>query len=186
MAGGTGPQASLGLPRPPPAGQGPGDGVNPEGTHLLLLCAGKPSGEAAGSPELPVSLDWAPRPASGPPTPGTATLCSRPSPFFCIWKQCVVINPKMDVFSTLLLPLSSGWGAGGVKGGSAPGDQEARKASLPQTPCLDPRRRAGGARGGAELEEGLAWGPSTADWRLFLLLHASENLSDRTHVHATQ
>lgn len=92
----------------------------------------------------------------------------------------------MDVFSTLLLPLSSGWGAGGVKGGSAPGGQEARKASLPQTPCLDPRQRAGGARGGAELEEGLAWGPSTAEWRLFLLLHASENLSDRTHVHATQ
>lgn len=41
----------------------------------------------------PVSLDW---------LPGTFpqrghTFCSHPVPFFCIWENCVVINPEMNV-----------------------------------------------------------------------------------------
>lgn len=137
---------------PPPC---PGLGVAPEWIGPLLLFAGKSSGgEEAGSPTARLqSLDW---------LPGTLpqrghTFCSHPVPFFCIWGNCVVINPEMDVFSTRLVPLSSGWEA---SQGVGPGKLD----------CPKPRgQRSGqvGAGGRASLKEARCG---------TLLVRAGENL----------
>ena len=103
--------------RPSALAWGPQNGPGP-----LLLFAGKSSGgEVAGPPaRLLVPLDWAAhppaRPSSPPPPPSRPLSAPCPVPFFCIWKQRVVINPEMGVFSMRLAASFFRLVGGGVEG----------------------------------------------------------------------
>ena len=114
---GVGPQG------PPPSCQPSALAWGPQnGPGLLLLFAGKSSGgEVAGPPaRLLVPLDWAAHPParpSSPPSPPSRPLSAPcPVPFFCIWKQRVVINPEMGVFSMRLAASFFRLVGGGVEG----------------------------------------------------------------------
>lgn len=114
-----GPESSPSLSPTPLTRPLPGIGIAPQWTRPLLLFAGKSSGgEGAGPPPSLQSL-WTGLPALPHPlrAPPAAAAPSAPGPSLCIWRQCVVIKLKVDVFPTTpCLFLQSGGGQGGGRG----------------------------------------------------------------------